>query len=78
VIFVNRFFSPDTSATSQMLSDLALDLARDHEVHVVTSRLRYDRAGDPLPAREDIAGTAVHRVWTSKFGRHSLLGRTVD
>jgi len=28
LIFVNRFFHPDRSATGQMLTDLAVDLAR--------------------------------------------------
>ena len=37
LIFVNRFFCPDHSATSQILSDLAFDLAdAGREVHVVT------------------------------------------
>ena len=29
IIFVNKYFHPDLSATSQMLSDLAFALARD-------------------------------------------------
>ncbi|HWI16134.1 MAG TPA: glycosyltransferase family 4 protein [Vicinamibacterales bacterium] len=78
VVFVNRFFFPDTSATSQILSDLAFHLAADCEVHVVTSRLRYDVPDDPLPARENVRGVAVVRVWTSRFGRSSLVGRTID
>ena len=41
IVFVNRFFFPDSSATSQMLSDLAIDLAQDHEVHVVTGFPNY-------------------------------------
>ncbi len=78
LLFVNRFFFPDHSATSQILTDLCFALAaRGHEVHVVTSRLRYD---DPLtfPAHETASGVAVHRVWTSRFGRGALLGRAMD
>jgi glycosyltransferase involved in cell wall biosynthesis len=78
IVFVNRFFFPDSSATSQMLSDLAIDLAQDHEVHVVTSRLEYDDPAAGLPAHEQVKGVVVHRVWTSRFGRRSHLGRTVD
>ena len=45
VVFVNRFFHPDHSATSQILSDLAFFLAGEGcDVGVVTSRLRYDAA----------------------------------
>ena len=51
IIFVNRFFYPDHSATSQMLSDLAFALAGcGHTVQVITSRLIYE--GDGLLNRE--------------------------
>lgn len=79
VIFVNRFFHPDISATSQMLSDLAFALAGEGmPVRVVTSRMRYDAPGERLPARETIGGVEVHRVETTRFGRAALPGRIVD
>lgn len=79
LIFVNRYFDPDRSATSQILSDLAFHLANlHHDVHVVTSRQLYDDPGAILPAAETIRGVAVHRVRTSRFGRTALAGRTID
>jgi colanic acid biosynthesis glycosyl transferase WcaI len=79
VIFVNRYFYPDHSATSQMVSDLAFHLAaRGREVGVITSRQRYDDAGARLPQRETVRGVDVRRVWTTTFGRHFLPGRAVD
>ena len=79
LVFVNRFFFPDHSATSQILTDLCFALAaRGHEVRVVTSRLRYDDPSTALPANETVSGVAVHRVWTSRFGRGALLGRAMD
>ena len=43
IIFLNRFFFPDHSATSQILSDLAFHLAgKGRDVHVITSRQKYD------------------------------------
>ena len=79
ILFVNRFFSPDYSATSQLLSDLAFLLASDgREVHVVTSLLLYDAPGASLLPLEGVRGVTVHRVWTSTFGRGSLLGRAFD
>lgn len=79
LIFVNRFFHPDHSATSQMLSELAFALAaRGHEVHVVTSRLRYDEPAASLPPGEPVRGVQVHRVWTSRFGRAAVAGRAID
>jgi len=77
--FINRFFYPDHSATSQLLADLALSLARrGHRVRVVTSRQRYDEPQARLPAREEVAGVRIHRVWTSRFGRSFLPGRAID
>jgi hypothetical protein len=79
VLFVNRYFHPDHSATSQMLSDLAFHLAeRGRNVAVVTSRQRYDDARAKLPARETIAGLQVQRVWSARFGRGFLPGRAID
>jgi hypothetical protein len=82
LIFVNRFFFPDFSATSQLLSDLAFHLAAGgREVHVVTSAQIYDAPRAPLaslPAFETIKGVQVHRVPTTRFGRVSLVGRSFD
>jgi glycosyltransferase involved in cell wall biosynthesis len=79
VMFVNRFFFPDESATSQLLSDLAFHLAqRGVEVHVVTSRLDRVEPSRRYRAREQICGVTVHRVWSSGIGRNKLIGRSID
>jgi colanic acid biosynthesis glycosyl transferase WcaI len=78
-IFVNRFFWPDHSATSQILSDIAFALAEHGmDVHVITSRLTYEGDSNHLPSAEAHRGVHIHRVWTSGFGRESLLGRASD
>jgi glycosyltransferase involved in cell wall biosynthesis len=79
IIFLNRYFHPDHSATSQMLSDLAFGLAgRGFDVHVVASRQRYDDARAALSGAECIDGVAIHRVASSRFGRDRLAGRALD
>jgi hypothetical protein len=79
LIFLNRFFHPDRSATSRMLSDLAFALAeRGRAVCVITSRQRYDAPADTLPPTETVHGVSVYGVWTSRFGRANLLGRAID
>ena len=79
IVFINRFFYPDHSATSQMLSDLAFDLAKNKKtVEIVTSRLRYDDPEAQLPAFEVVDGVSIYRVWTSRFGRGNLFGRAID
>lgn len=78
-IFVNRYFYPDHSATSQMLTDLAFGLAEhQHQILVITSRQRYDNASARLPALESIKGVDICRVWTPTFGRGNLIGRAMD
>ena len=79
LIFVNRFFFPDHSATSQILSDLAFHLAGGgRDVHVVASRQIYDDAKAALPDRELVNDVRVHRVASSQFGRGALPGRSID
>jgi glycosyltransferase involved in cell wall biosynthesis len=79
VHFVNRFFHPDHSATSLILSGVAMDLVRaGHDVHVTTSRQLYEKADANLPAEQLVDGVAVHRVATTRFGRSGLFGRAAD
>lgn len=79
VIFVNRYFYPDMSATSQMLFDLSCRLAQQGvQVHVVCSDQLYDDPAARLEAKETIHGIQVYRTWTSHFGRARLIGRAID
>ncbi len=78
-IFVNRYFSPDHSATSQLLSDLAFDLvSRGQDIHVITGGQLYTDPRASLLSEEVICGVHVHRVRTSRFGRARLWGRMLD
>jgi colanic acid biosynthesis glycosyl transferase WcaI len=79
IVFLNRYFYPDHSATSQMLSDLAFELAQHGDsVSVITSRQLYDAPDARLPARETYRGVSIRRVATSRFGRKSSPGRAID
>jgi glycosyltransferase involved in cell wall biosynthesis len=79
IVFVNRYYDPDQSATSQMLTDLAKGLAASgFNVHVVSSRQLYDDPGTRLAPEQWLFGVRVHRVATTRFGRNRLLGRAMD
>ena len=79
VCFVNRYCHPDHSATSQILSDLAVGLAeKGWAVSIVASRQRYDDPSVSLPAHERWRGVDIHRIWTTRFGRANLVGRAID
>jgi glycosyltransferase involved in cell wall biosynthesis len=79
IIFINRYFFPDHSATSQLLSDLAFDLASDgYEVHVITGGQLYTDPQASLDCHEVVREVNVFRVRTSRFGRTRLVGRLLD
>ena len=79
IYLVNRYFWPDESATSLLLTDLAEDLqAAGHEVQVFTSRQLYNRPQAPLPQHQIWQGIRIHRLPTSRFGRRHFCGRLFD
>jgi len=79
LLFINRFFHPDQSATAQMLTDLAEGLAvSGTAVTVLTGRLGYLGGETAVPSEEQYKGVTVRRVWSTRFGRQSALGRLFD
>jgi len=79
LFFINRYFFPDHSATSQIISQLAFHLAESgHNVHVITSRQLYDDPEARLDVEETHRGVVVHRLATTQRGRSRLLGRSLD
>ncbi|MGH9776650.1 MAG: glycosyltransferase WbuB, partial [Candidatus Acidiferrales bacterium] len=79
LVFVNRFFYPDSSATSQILSDLAFAMAeRGFDIHVIASRRQ--RAGNELalPAKEIVRGVSVHRTVIPDLAHLGLVGRAIE
>jgi colanic acid biosynthesis glycosyl transferase WcaI len=79
VFFINRYFFPDHSATSQILSQLAFHLAASgRNIHVITSQQIYDNADARLPAQEIQQGVTIHRISGTHFGRSRLLSRGID
>ena len=79
IVFVNRYFYPDQSATSRMLTDLTFRLAeRGLSVAVVTSRQLYENPRAALPSYEVANGVSIYRVSTAVRGRARLVGRALD
>ena len=76
LIFVNRFFHPDISATSRILSDLAFALASEgHDVHVIASRRQYANASTILQQYEVTDKVVIHRVGSLASQSPGLPGR---
>lgn len=79
VYLVNRYFWPDESASSMLLTDLAEDLkAAGHEVHVVASRQLYHQPGASLAKYQVWQGIHIHRLVTTTFGRNYFWGRLLE
>src|SRR5687767_9355908 len=74
VLFVNRFYWPETPATGQLLTDLAESLAaRGHDVTVVTSR------GDgTLRSEETHRGVRIRRVRGTRAGAGGVGRKAID
>jgi hypothetical protein len=63
LIVLNRFFYPDHSATSQILTDLRLHFAASGvDVHVITSQQLYDDPTRQLPAKATTAQMRIFRA----------------
>lgn len=79
IVFANRYFHPDQSATSRMISSLAFALAaKGYDVAVIASRHHHDRNGTLLPKSETVHGVKVTRLSASDLGGHGILGRALD
>ena len=79
LVFVNRFFYPDISATSKMLSELAFELANnDYKITVITGLSAYDDPGKVFSKSETIGGVEIIRVCKNRFNRTNYLGRLID
>jgi colanic acid biosynthesis glycosyl transferase WcaI len=79
IFFLNRYFFPDHSATSQLLSQLAFHLAESgRHIHVITSQQIYDNPRARLTAQEILQGVTIHRISGTHFGRSGLLSRAID
>ena len=79
ILFINRSFWPDTEATGLLLTELAEDLATDHEVTVIcgpanTSSCRIW----PLLRRECYGAVKVVRTFGVKLSKKNLAVRVVN
>jgi len=79
IVFINRFYYPDVSATSRLLTQLTEDMAsQGQDITVITSRFSYLGGSEPWPEHDQHKGVTIRRVWSTHFGRRSDAGRVVD
>ncbi len=79
VFVINRFFFPDRSPTSELLSDLAFALGKSGcRVIAITSRLRYDDRAATLQSRDVLGNVEIRRVWSFRSRTDTLIGRSLE
>jgi glycosyltransferase involved in cell wall biosynthesis len=79
VLFINRYFYPDSSATSQLLTELAEDLhSQGASVTVISGRTLYHDKDGRLPIHATHKGIRIVRVGFIRFDRSHTLGRLAD
>ena len=79
LLFINRYFYPDISATAQLLTELTEDLAAQGEtITVITGKTAYTGGHSVLPEQEIYKGIRIMRVGFTRFGRTYTLGRLAD
>ncbi len=81
VVILNQYYVPDVASTGNLLSELAEYLVNHgSEVSVITSQPSYGPPETwrecPRFAIED--GIRVTRLWTTRFSKDSVLGRTCN
>jgi glycosyltransferase involved in cell wall biosynthesis len=81
VVILNQYYVPDVASTGQLLSELAEYLVREGaRVSVIATQPSYGPRETwkkcPRFAVED--GVRVTRMWTTRFSKNSVIGRTVN
>lgn len=79
ILIVNQVFYPDISATSQYLTDLALELSKqNHKVTVLTARCGYVAPWPLYAKRESYQGIRIIRVWPFRLNKKNRLVRILQ
>ena len=77
LLLLNQFYAPDISPTAQLTASLARHrAARGDTVTVVASAGNYAEQGQVSTIADP--GVSVHRVWTPRFGKATVLKRCAD
>jgi glycosyltransferase involved in cell wall biosynthesis len=78
ILILNQYFRPDQAASAHRLTDLAEDLAREHDVTALVGRPSYNQATDgPMPAGPNPA-IVVRYVASTSFARYRRWPRILN
>lgn len=79
VLFLNQAFHPDVVASGQVLTDVAVSLARaGHDLTIITADSGYDNPARRFPSRETWNGIDIIRIRAVRAGKDSRWRRAID
>jgi glycosyltransferase involved in cell wall biosynthesis len=81
VVILNQYYVPDVASTGHLLSELAEYLVEhEAEVSVIATQPSYGppETWQKCPRYAEEHGIKVTRMWTTRFSKDSLVGRTVN
>lgn len=76
---VSQVFYPDETSTASLFTDLALSLAREHDVSVEVwcAQPSYSTT-QRQPARVVFKGVTIRYLWSTNFPKSNLFGRLIN
>ena len=80
VVILNQYYVPDVASTGHLLFELAENIAsQGAEVSIITCRPSYGPkdSWQKCPRNEEKGGVKVHRMFTTRYSKDSILGRVV-
>ena len=80
-IILNQYYVPDVASTGHLLYELAENIAsQGAEVSVITCRPSYGpkESWQTCPRNEFKNGVKVHRMFTTRYNKDSILGRVIN
>ena len=80
-VILNQYYVPDVASTGHLLYELAENIAsQGAEVSVITCRPSYGpkELWQACPRNEFKNGVKVHRMFTTRYNKDSLLGRVIN
>jgi len=78
ILILNQYFRPDQSASAHRLTDLAEDLACEHEVTAVVGRPSYNQSTDDAVEGTPSAAVEVRYVASTSFSRNRRWPRLIN
>jgi colanic acid biosynthesis glycosyl transferase WcaI len=79
ILIFSQVFWPDSSAVSQHLTDLALELMkRKNDISILSSRYDYENPNISFKSNEFYNNIKIKRIKQSKFNKKSIIGRLIN